>query len=75
MVAVDSGAVNAADYASKGNHKYALIEINEAITYANYALESCKDEISSDEMHELSKNISSLKDTKMKIEKIMGISH
>ena len=67
MTAADSGAENAVDYALKGNHKYALIEINLAIEYTEYALESCKGEINSDEMDELSKNLASLKDTRKKI--------
>lgn len=68
MVAVDSGVENSADYASKGNYEYALIEINLAIEYTKYALESCKGEISSVKMDELSKNLVSLKDRIIKIE-------
>ena len=69
MVSANSGAENAVDYALRGNHKYALIEINLAIEYTGYALESCKGEFSSDKMDELSQNLSSLKDTRKQIEK------
>lgn len=67
MMLSNSGAKNAIDYAKKGNHKYAVIEINEAITYSEQALDSCKGEVSNSEMKQLSKNIDSLKIIKKKI--------
>lgn len=67
MLLAESGAENAVDFALKGNHKYALIEVNEAITYTKQALTSCKGQVSSLKMEELSKNLSSLYQTKKKI--------
>ena len=68
MVSASSGAENAVDYAQNGNHKYALIEVNLALEYTKYALDSCQGIISSYEMDELIKNISSLCKTQKKIE-------
>ncbi len=68
MVLASSGAENAVDYAQKGNHRYALIEVEIAITYTEQALDSCKDEVGSYKMRELSTNLSSLIETKKKIE-------
>ncbi len=68
MIYASSSAENAEDYALKGNHKYALIEVKEAIIGTEQALESCKGKVNSEKMAELSKNLSSLYETKKKIE-------
>ncbi|MCK5538134.1 MAG: hypothetical protein KAI79_15010, partial [Bacteroidales bacterium] len=68
MVYASSSAENATDYALKGNHKYALIEVKEAIIGTAQALESCKDKVESYKIDELSKNLSSLNVTKKQIE-------
>lgn len=68
MVYASSSAKNATDYASKGNHKYALIEIKEALLGTQLALESCKGNVDTLKMDELSKNLSSLNKTRKKIE-------
>ncbi len=69
----NSSAINAVDYAQKGNHKYALIEVNEAIMSTKQALDSCKEKISSHKMDELQKNLSSLYATREQIKKSMNI--
>ncbi len=68
MVYASSSAENATDYALKGNHKYALIEVKEAIVGTEQALESCKGKVNSGKMDELSKNLSSLYETKKLIQ-------
>lgn len=67
MLLSNSAAKNAVNYAQKGNHKYALIEINEAITYGEQALDSCKGKVTKSKMKQLSKDIHSLKMIKKKI--------
>lgn len=71
FIASDS-AKNAGEYAVEGNHKYALIETEMAIMYTEQALSSCNlEEVGSEKMEELSKNLSSLLQTKKKIVKII----
>ena len=69
MFIANDGARNSADYAQKGNHKYALIEINSAITYANQALISCKGKITKDKMKQLSKDVIIMRSIRNKIKK------
>lgn len=67
MVLFNSGTKNAIDYVQKANHKYALIEISEAITYGEQALGSCEGKVSKSKMQQLSKDIHALKVMKKKI--------
>ncbi len=68
IVVADDAAKSAVDYAMERNHKYARIEVNLALEYTKYALDSCQGIISSYKMDELIKNISSLCETQKKIE-------
>lgn len=72
MVYASSSAENAEDYALKGNHRYALIEVKEAISGTEQALESCKDKVDTEKMDELSKNLSSLYKTKKLIQSTLS---
>ena len=72
MVIASSSAESAVDYAERGNHKYTLIETHLAIVFTKKALVSCKiEKVSSQKMEELSKNLSSLLQTKAKIVQII----
>ena len=69
IVIVDTSLENAEDYAMKGNAKYEYIETKEAVTYLEYALTSCKGIKSDTELKDLSKKLSTLKKTKLKLER------
>jgi hypothetical protein len=69
MVYASVSSINAKDYALKGNDKYALIEIKEAIIGVKQALASCKKHVNSHKMDELTENLSRLYRIKKMIEK------